>query len=243
MFAVELPGHDLAAEREPFAPIDQVVEPASSPRSHRAGRGADPGDALGPLLRAPRSPWRPPGRCTSAASMSRVFLAAQLLRDAAGRRAAAAGWSGGATPRSPPARPDTRLHRARVSWTRSGPSTSARRTGTTASPRTATSPTCWRPPAAPLSVPVTVVVAADDPSTAEFAHRHRDWQLVAEHVDLDQLPDGVTTSCAPGRPRRPTSCTAPRGCCHPLTTGPLERQDTERYRTCPPTTSARRRCR
>ena len=35
-----------------------------------------------------------------------------------------------------------------------------------------------------------MVVAADDPSTAEFPHRHRDWQLVAEHVDLEQLPDG-----------------------------------------------------
>ena len=44
--------------------------------------------------------------------------------------------------------------------------------------------------AAPLPVPVTVVVAADDPSTAEFAHRHHEWQLVAEHVDLELLPDG-----------------------------------------------------
>jgi pimeloyl-ACP methyl ester carboxylesterase len=46
------------------------------------------------------------------------------------------------------------------------------------------------PPAARLSAPVTVVVAADDPITAEFANRHRDWQLLAEHVELHELADG-----------------------------------------------------
>ena len=35
-----------------------------------------------------------------------------------------------------------------------------------------------------------VVVAADDPSTAEFQDRHRDWQLLAEHVDLHEVADG-----------------------------------------------------
>ena len=46
------------------------------------------------------------------------------------------------------------------------------------------------PPAVRLSTPVTVVVAADDSSTAEFPRRHRDWQLLAEHVDLHELADG-----------------------------------------------------
>jgi predicted alpha/beta-fold hydrolase len=41
-----------------------------------------------------------------------------------------------------------------------------------------------------LSAPVTVVVAADDPITAAFPSRHCDWQLLAEHVDLQELPDG-----------------------------------------------------
>ena len=41
-----------------------------------------------------------------------------------------------------------------------------------------------------LSAPVTVVVAADDPSTAEFRSRYREWQLLAEHVDLHELADG-----------------------------------------------------
>ena len=46
------------------------------------------------------------------------------------------------------------------------------------------------PPAPRLSTPVTVVVAADDPSTADFPHRHGDWGVLAEHVDLHVIPDG-----------------------------------------------------
>ena len=46
------------------------------------------------------------------------------------------------------------------------------------------------PPTMRLSAPVTVVVAADDPSTAELLPRYRDWQLLAEHVDLHELADG-----------------------------------------------------
>jgi surfactin synthase thioesterase subunit len=46
------------------------------------------------------------------------------------------------------------------------------------------------PPAVRLSAPVTVVVAADDPSTAGFRGRYRDWELLAEHVDLHELADG-----------------------------------------------------
>jgi surfactin synthase thioesterase subunit len=46
------------------------------------------------------------------------------------------------------------------------------------------------PPAERLSAPVTVVVAADDPATAQFRARHRDWELLAEHVDLHELLDG-----------------------------------------------------
>ncbi|MDN5751061.1 MAG: alpha/beta fold hydrolase [Pseudonocardia sp.] len=46
------------------------------------------------------------------------------------------------------------------------------------------------PPAVRLSAPVTVVVAADDPGTAEFARRHQDWQLLAERVELHELTGG-----------------------------------------------------
>jgi len=33
-------------------------------------------------------------------------------------------------------------------------------------------------------------VAADDPSTAEYPRRHREWLRLAERVDLHELPDG-----------------------------------------------------
>jgi pimeloyl-ACP methyl ester carboxylesterase len=46
------------------------------------------------------------------------------------------------------------------------------------------------PPRTRLPVPVTVVVASDDPSTAAFRSRHRDWTLLADHVSLHELADG-----------------------------------------------------
>jgi surfactin synthase thioesterase subunit len=46
------------------------------------------------------------------------------------------------------------------------------------------------PPAVKLSAPVTVVVAADDPYTAGSRHRYREWQLLADQVDLHELADG-----------------------------------------------------
>jgi surfactin synthase thioesterase subunit len=47
-----------------------------------------------------------------------------------------------------------------------------------------------RPPAAKLSAPVTVVVAADDPYTADSAVRYRDWGFVAARLDRHELADG-----------------------------------------------------
>jgi surfactin synthase thioesterase subunit len=41
-----------------------------------------------------------------------------------------------------------------------------------------------------LAAPVTVVVAADDPSTADAARRHAQWRVLADEVDLYELPDG-----------------------------------------------------
>jgi pimeloyl-ACP methyl ester carboxylesterase len=41
-----------------------------------------------------------------------------------------------------------------------------------------------------LRAPVTVVVAAADPYTADHSRRYREWQLLAEHVDLYELARG-----------------------------------------------------
>jgi surfactin synthase thioesterase subunit len=45
------------------------------------------------------------------------------------------------------------------------------------------------PPAVQLTAPLTVVVSADAPHTAEFPRRYRDWQAAAECVDLHELAD------------------------------------------------------
>ncbi|GAB3467286.1 non-ribosomal peptide synthetase family protein [Actinophytocola sediminis] len=45
-------------------------------------------------------------------------------------------------------------------------------------------------PPAPLDVPVTVVLAADDPSTPEPATAHLAWRALAARVDLHELADG-----------------------------------------------------
>ena len=47
-----------------------------------------------------------------------------------------------------------------------------------------------RPAAVKLSAPVTVVVAADDPYTADAADRYRDWRFLADQVDLHELAGG-----------------------------------------------------
>ncbi len=41
-----------------------------------------------------------------------------------------------------------------------------------------------------VSAPLTVVVAADDPATVGWQSRYLEWELVAEHVDLCELSDG-----------------------------------------------------
>ena len=201
VFAVELPGHDLAApdpstpdstaQREPFAPIEQVVARVVAELDTELGRrglsrvmlwGHSSGTALAvATARALHERGVP---------VSRLFLAAQLPRDAAGRRAEADELAG---------REDAEIA------ARLGTDTGYTELGELDAQRAEHVGAAYRHdciaahryladllegPTTPLPVPATVVVAADDPSTAEFAHRHRDWQLVAEHVDLEQLADG-----------------------------------------------------
>ncbi len=158
----------------------------------------------------------------------RVFLAAQLPGDAgrpARRRRRAR--------RRAPRRDRRAAERASggypelASWTRNTPSTSPPPTGTTASPPTATSPTCSTPRPRTLSAPVTVVVAADDPSTAGESRPYRDWERSPSTSTCTSSPMVATTSCAPARPRRRGSCCARADL---LTTS--DRPATERTTTC-----------
>lgn len=64
------------------------------------------------------------------------------------------------------------------------------------------------PPADQLSSPVTMVVAADDPSTADYASRYTDWYWPSGPSRTGS-PAVATTSRAPGPPKPPRRCRAP----------------------------------
>ena len=188
VYAVELPGHDLAAQDEPFASMAQVVDQVAA---EIAGRGAarvllwghSSGAAFAVATAAKLRERR--------TEVQRVFVAAQLPGDAAGRRASitelmarsdaeiAAGLTadGGYT------------ELGELDEQHAGQIGAAYRHDCVSAHRyLAGALDC--PPAVKLSVPVTVVLAADDPFTADSAGRYRDWRFLADHVDLHELTDG-----------------------------------------------------
>jgi surfactin synthase thioesterase subunit len=185
--AVELPGHDLAAAREPFVPLDEVV-----------GRVVDEITGLGAsrVLLWGHSSGAAPAVETArrllerGVEVERVFLAAQLLGTAAERRSAVDEL--------------TRRSNAEIAaelahdrgYTELGELDAQRAEHIGAAYRHDCvaaheyfAGLLQAPPAVKLSAPVTVVVAADDPVTASPG-RHRDWRLLAEHTDLYELADG-----------------------------------------------------
>ncbi|MFD4137603.1 amino acid adenylation domain-containing protein [Streptomyces sp. NPDC058572] len=188
VYAVELPGHDVARESEPFVPLAQVAEQIVTEITRRGPTrlllwGHSSGTALA-VETARQLQER-------GVEVQRVFLGAQLLGDAGDRRAAIAELA---------ERSNTEIaarlavdsgyaelgeldahHAEQVGAAFRHDCVSAHRYFADA---------LDAPPTVRLSAPVTVVVAADDPNTAEFPRRYRDWQLLAEHVDLHELADG-----------------------------------------------------
>jgi surfactin synthase thioesterase subunit len=185
--AVELPGHDLAAEPEPFPSLPQVVEQVvteivDSGLTDVLLWGHSSGAAFA-IATARRLQQR-------GMHVARLFLAAQLPRSAVERRAAAAELAG---------RADAEIAaqlRADRGYSELGELDAQRAKRVGAAYRH----DCIEAhrylaalldaPPAPLSAPVTVVTAADDPTTAGAAERYRTWQFVAEHLDWCELPDG-----------------------------------------------------
>ena len=188
VYAVELPGHDLAAETEQFVPlpgvIDLVVEEISGLDSHPVllwGQSSGAAFALETARRLTQA----------GAEVQRVFLGAQLLGDAAERRRAIdevtiksneeiAGELSADSGYTDLGKLDG-LHAEHIGGAFRHDFVSANRY---------LIELLEDPPTEKLDAPVTVVVAADDPITEDFAHRYTDWQLVAEHVDLDEIDEG-----------------------------------------------------
>ena len=188
VYAVELPGHDLAAESEPFASMAQIVEQVVDEITRRGltrvllwGHSSGAAFAVQTALKLQER----------GVDLRRVFLAAQLLGDATDRRATITELTGCS---------DAEIAAglsADSGYTELGELDAQRAEHIGAAYRHDFVSACRyladaldTPPAVKLSAPVTVVVAADDPATAGFVHRHQDWQLLAEHVDLHELADG-----------------------------------------------------
>ncbi|GAA3062365.1 non-ribosomal peptide synthetase [Streptomyces glomeratus] len=188
VYAVDLPGHDLAARNEPFAPITRVVERVSA---EIEGRGLTRvmlwGHSSGaaPALETARR------LLEAGVDVPRVFIGAQLLGTAAERRSAIAELTG---------RSNTEIA-ARLTadsgYTELGELTAqhAEHVGAAyrhdcVSAHRYFADVLESPPTAKLSAPVTVVLAADDPYTSGPPDRHRGWQLLVDRVDLHELAEG-----------------------------------------------------
>ena len=188
VYAVELPGHDLAAKSEPFAPMAQVIEQVVDEITRRGLTGILLWGQSSGTAFAVETARKLQER---GVDVQRVFLGAQLPGDAAGRRAAiteltgrsnaeiVAGLSAGSGYTELGELDAQRAEHVGAAYRHD--CVSAHRYFADA---------LDNPPTVKLSAPVTVVVAADDPSTAQFPRRYRDWQLLAEHVDLHELADG-----------------------------------------------------
>ena len=188
VYAVELPGHDLGAERQPFAPAAEVVERVVA---EIADRGLSNIMLWGHSSGTPLAVETAKAIEAAGGSVRRVFLGAQLPGDAAQRRAAAeelsarsnadiaAGLSGDSG--------YTEL--GELDAEHADHVGAAYRHDCLAAHR-------WfvemleNPPAVKLSAPATVVVAVDDPATSNYASGHLDWKLAADDVDLHQLGEG-----------------------------------------------------
>ena len=188
VYAVELPGHDIAATPESFVPLAQVVDRVVA---EITGRGLSEvqlwGHSSGAAF-AIETARRLEG---AGATVQRVFLGAQLLGAAADRRAAVTEICGRSN-----AEISARLS-ADGGYTELGELDAERAEHVGAAYRhdyvsanRYFAEVLDNPAPEPLSAPVTVVVAADDPTTAGFRARHRDWELLAEHLDLHELADG-----------------------------------------------------
>jgi surfactin synthase thioesterase subunit len=187
VYAVELPGHDLAAESEPFAPMSQVVDQVVAEIAAQGltrillwGHSSGASFALATAARLEEA----------GADVQRVFVAAQLLGDSAVRRAAITELASRSNAEI------AGILSADSGYSELGELDQLRADHIGAAYRhdcvSAHSYLADARDAPPgrLSSPVTVVVAADDPITAEYERRHQDWQVFAEHIDLQELADG-----------------------------------------------------
>lgn len=188
VLAVDLPGHNLAAPPEPFAPVEEVAEQVAAEITARGltrvmlwGHSSGAAPAVETARRLQQR----------GVHVERLFLGAQLLGTAAERRTAVTELAHlsdadiaarlaaeGGHPEL--AELDPR-HAAHIAAAYRHDCVAAHHYFGTA---------LETPPPVKVSAPLSVVVAADDPHTAGHARHHRDWLLLADRVELHELADG-----------------------------------------------------
>jgi amino acid adenylation domain-containing protein len=188
VYAVELPGHDVGGARESFAPLAKVVDRVVAEITRRRLTtvmlwGHSSGAALA-VETARRLQL-------AGITVPRIFLGAQLLGSAADRRAALTELD---------ERSNTEIAAglsADRGYTELGELDAERAEHVGAAYRhdylsanRYFAEVLDNPPSERLSARVTVVAASDDPATEGFRTRHRDWEVLAEHVELYELDDG-----------------------------------------------------
>jgi amino acid adenylation domain-containing protein len=188
VYAVELPGHDLAAEREPFAALADVVEQVVAEITQRGldrvllwGHSAGAAFAVETARRLEER----------GVEVERVFLGAQLLGNAVDRRAVIGELTGRSSGEiAAGLSTDSGYTELGELDAQRAEHVGAAFRHDCVSAHRYLADALDNPPAGKLSAPVTVVVAADDPITAGSPSRHLDWRLLATHVDLHELADG-----------------------------------------------------
>ncbi|MFJ3640557.1 amino acid adenylation domain-containing protein [Streptomyces sp. NPDC090108] len=188
VLAVDLPGHDLAAHQEPFASIADVAEQVAAEVVARGltrvmlwghSSGAAPAVETARRLQA------------RGIEVERVFVGAQLLGGADERRAAIEELAdSGDAEIAERLTADSGYTELAELNARHCEHIGAAYRHDCLSAHHYFLDALESPPPVRLSAPLSVVVASDDPHTAGHARRHRDWLLLAEHVDLHELGDG-----------------------------------------------------
>jgi amino acid adenylation domain-containing protein len=195
VYAVELPGHDLDSAggapemgREPFAPIAEVADLVATEIQRRRLTGVQLwGQSSGAALALATAT----ALAQRGVPIERVFVGSQLIGDPPSQRIGIAELLAG----------DNATILDRLG--REGGSSDLAALDANRAERLAEAyrhdglgachyflAALQRPPATRLSAPISVVVAADDPATAGFASRYREWRVLAEQVELYVLADG-----------------------------------------------------
>lgn len=188
VYAVELPGHDVAVESEHFLPMSEVVDQVVA---EIAALGSGPVMLWGQSSGAAFAVETARQLARAGVDVQRMFLGAQLLGDSADRRRAigeAANQSNLEIAAELSA--DTGYTDLDELDAQRAEHIGAAFRHDFVSANRYLAEVLDDPPAEKLKTPVTVVVAADDPITEDFSQHYADWQLLAERVDLYELTDG-----------------------------------------------------